>query len=324
MVSSPRQNMDDKVEILVLRHQVKILQRQVKGRVRYRSTDRAILAALARVLPRVRWGCFLVKPETLLRWYREASRHRWRRWRSQRRGGRPPLAKETVELIIRLGKENRSWGCVRIQGELRKLGIRAAASTIRRILRRAGLGPAPRRDQSWIEFLRSQAAGILAIDFFSVDTVFFSQLYVLFAIELSTRVVHIRGVTEHPDGAWVTQAARNLVADLEQRGRSFKFLIRDRDTKFTSTFDEVFKAEDIRIIKTPVRSPRANAFAERWVETVTRRVPGSPARARSTTSRVRPSPIRGPLQRRAPPPGTGPRYSHCDTAGESDRTHGYP
>jgi putative transposase len=175
---------------------------------------------------------------------------------------------ELVELIVRLGRENRRWGCVRIQGELRKLGIRVSASSIRRVLRRHGLGPAPRSGPTWSEFLRSQAQCVLATDFFTVDTESLKQLYVLFIIELSTREVHVLGVTEHPTGAFVTQIARNLVGDLAERGRSVKFLIRDRDTKFTATFDEVSRSEGIRVIKTPIRSPRANAFAERWVRTV--------------------------------------------------------
>ena len=179
VLSSTGPTTQDKVEILVLRHQLKVLQRQVKGRPRYRSADRALLAALSRVLARARWGAFLVKPETLLRWHREASRRRWRRWRAQRREGRPPLPEETVELIVRLATENRSWGCVRVQDELAKLGIRVGATTVRRILRRAGLGPAPRRGQGWGEFLRSQASGVLALDFFTVDSVWLTQLYVL-------------------------------------------------------------------------------------------------------------------------------------------------
>jgi putative transposase len=178
------------------------------------------------------------------------------------------MRNELVELIVRLGRENRRWGCVRIQGELRKLGIRVSASSIRRILRRHGLSPAPRSGPTWSEFLRSQAQSVLATDFFTVDTVSLKQLYVLFVIELSTREVHVLGVTDHPTGTFVTQVARNLVGDLLDQGRSIKFLIRDRDTKFTASFDEVFRSEGIRVIKTPVRSPRANAFAERWVRTV--------------------------------------------------------
>jgi transposase InsO family protein len=157
---------------------------------------------------------------------------------------------------------------VRICGELRKMGIHVSASSVRRILRRHGLGPVPRSGPTWSEFLRSQAHSVLATDFFTVDTVLLKQLYVLFVIELSTREVHILGITDHPTGEFVTQVARNLVGDLADRCRSIKFLIRDRDAKFTASFDLVFRSEGIRVIKTPIRSPRANAFAERWVRTV--------------------------------------------------------
>ena len=268
VVSSRRSESDKDIEIMVLRHQVRVLERQLHGRVRYRPADRAILAALSRCLPRARWRCFLVTPDTLLRWHRELARRKWRRWRAQRGPGRPPMSDELVELIVRLGRENRRWGCVRIQGELRKLGIRVSATSIRRVLRHHGLGPVPRNGPTWSEFLRAQASSVLATDFFTVDTISLKQLYVLFVIELATREVHILGVTDHPTAAFVTQVARNLVGDLVDRGRSVKFLIRDRDAKFTASFDEVFASEGIRVIKTPVRSPRANAYAERWVRTV--------------------------------------------------------
>jgi putative transposase len=268
VVSGRRGESDKDVEIMVLRHQVRILERQLHARVRYRPADRAILAALSRLLPRQRWRFFLVTPETLLRWHRQAAKHKWRRWRKRRGPGRPPMAARLVDLIVRLGRENRRWGCVRIQGELRKLGIRVSASSIRRVLRQDGLGPVPRSGPTWSEFLRSQAHSVLATDFFTVDTVSLKQLYVLFVIELSTREVHILGVTGHPTGAFVTQVARNLMGDLGDRGRTIKFLIRDRDTKFTASFDEVLRSEGIRVIKPSVRSPRANAYAERWVRTV--------------------------------------------------------
>ncbi len=268
VVLSRRTESDKDIEIMVLRHQVRVLERQLHARVRYRPADRAILAGLSRLLSRDRWRSFLVTPDTLLRWHREAAKHKWRRWRKQRGPGRPSMASELVGLVVRLGRENRSWGCVRIQGELRKLGIRVSATSIRRILRRAGLGPAPRGGPTWAEFLRSQAHSVVATDFFTVDTVSLKQLSLLFVVELSTRQVHILGVTAHPSGAFVTQVARNLVGDLADRRRSIKFLIRDRDTKFTHQFDEVFRSEGIRVIETPVRSPRANADAERWVRTV--------------------------------------------------------
>ena len=268
LVVKQRPESDKDIEIVVLRHQVKILERQLHGRLRYRPADRALLAGLSRLLPRGRWRSFLVTPETLLRWHREAASRKWRRWRGQRRPGRLVLHPDLVQLIVRLGKENRSWGWVRIQGELRKLGIRLSATSVRRVLRRHRLGPAPRGGPSWAEFLRAQAAGILATDFLTVDTVLLRRLYVLFVIELGSRRVHLLGVTAHPSDLWVTQVARNLAGDLEEQGQRFKFLIRDRDTKFTVSFDEVFTSEGIEIIRTPVRAPRANAYAERWVRTV--------------------------------------------------------
>jgi hypothetical protein len=178
------------------------------------------------------------------------------------------MSGELVALIVRLGRENRSWGCVRVQGELRKLGIWLGATSVRRVLRRHGLGPAPRRGPTWAEFLRAQAKGILATDFFSVGTVFFKRLYVLFALEHGTRQAHLLGVTEHPNDGFVAQAARNLAGDLAEAGRPMKFLVRDRDARFTAIFDEVFSSEAIQVIKAPVRSPRANAHAERFVRTV--------------------------------------------------------
>jgi transposase InsO family protein len=178
------------------------------------------------------------------------------------------MSAELVELILRLGRENRTWGCVRIQGELAKLGIGVGATSVRRVLRRYGLGPAPRRGATWAEFLRAQAKGILATDFFTVDTVLLKRLYVLFVIEHASRRAHLLGVTEHPGNAFVTQAARNVVGDLAETGRQVRFLIRDRDTKFTASFDEVFRSEGAEVIKAPVRAPRANALAERFVRTV--------------------------------------------------------
>jgi transposase InsO family protein len=168
-----------------------------------------------------------------------------------------------------MGRENPRWGCVRIRGELAKLGIRISATAIRVLLRANGLGPAPRRDgPTWSEFLRSQAQGILALDFFTVETAWLRTMYVLFAIHLGSRQVHLLGVTRNPDSAWVTQQARNLVVG--ERVDGVRFLIRDRDSKFSGPFDEVFRSEGVTIVKTPIRAPRANAFAERWVRTVRR------------------------------------------------------
>ncbi|HYT77829.1 MAG TPA: integrase [Actinomycetota bacterium] len=183
-------------------------------------------------------------------------------------GGRPPIGKEIRELILRMGRENPRWRCLRIRGELAKLGIRVSATRIRTLLRANGLGPAPRRSgPTWSEFLRSQAQGILALDFFtSVETAWLQTLYVLFAIQIGSRRVNILGVTRNPDSSWVTQQARNIVVGEPLGG--VRFLIRDRDSKFSGPFDEVFRCEGVKVIETPIRAPRANAFAERWVRTV--------------------------------------------------------
>jgi putative transposase len=253
------------VEILVLRHQVKVLSRKA-GRPNRRRLDRVFLSAAARMLPRERRASFLVTPATLLRWHRELVR---RKWTYRRRPlGRPPMSPQVRELILRLAKENPRWGCVRIQGELRGLGIRVGATTIRTLLRRNGFGPAPRRDgPSWSEFLRAQAEGVLACDFFSVETAFLSTLYVLFFIEIGTRRVHVMTSTRNPDAGYTTQQARNIYMAGELPA-GVRYLIRDRDAKFTPSFDAVFGSEDARVILTPVRAPKANAFAERWVRTV--------------------------------------------------------
>jgi len=251
----------------VLRHEVRLLRRQRRS-LDLRRVDRAVLAAASRSIPPERWSLFFVRPQTLLRWHRELVRRKWT-YRRKGRPGRPPIDPDVRTLVIRLGRENRRWGCIRIQGELRKLGIRIGATTIRSILRRSGLGPVSRGpDPNWREFLRSQASGILSTDFFTVETITLRTLYVLFFIELSTRKVHVAGVTVHPDSAWVSQQARNLAID--DRLSGVRFLLRDRDAKFSGQFDEVFRTEGVRIIRTPIRSPRANAFAERFVRTVRR------------------------------------------------------
>jgi putative transposase len=252
------------LENAVLRHQLGVLGRTVR-RPPLRRGDRVLLAAVSTLLPRERWSVFLVSPQTLLRWHRELVARKWRYRR--RLPGRPPLDSALRELVVRLARENSRWGCVRIQGELRKLGIGVGATTIRSILRRAGLGPAPRRQATlWREFLRAQAQGIVACDFFTVETAWLRTLYVLFFVEHGSRRVHLAGVTTNPDGAWMRQQARNLA--IEQRLKNVRYLLHDRDAKFSEPFDELIRSEDVRVIKTPVRAPQANAIAERWVRTV--------------------------------------------------------
>jgi putative transposase len=169
---------------------------------------------------------------------------------------------------MRLGRENPRWAYTRIRGELSKLGVKVSATTIATVLRHSGLGPAPRPGPTWSEFLRRQAAGVLACDFLTVETITLKTPYVLLWIELGTRRVHLGGATAHPDSAWTTQQARNLAMALEEEGWSPRFLIHDRDTKFTGPFDEVFRPDGTRVILTPIRAPNANAFCERWVGTV--------------------------------------------------------
>jgi len=261
-----RRDAAKELEILVLRHQLAVLHRQTPH-PRLEPADRALLAAISRVLPRARWSCFIVTPQTLLRWHRRMVA---RAWTYPHRGpGRPPLAEDVQQLIVRLARENPRWGYQRIKGELLRLNVQVSATAIRTTLRRHGLDPAPRRAiTTWRSFLRDQAAGIVACDFFTVESIWLRRLYVLFFIELDTRRVHVAGVTANPDGAWVTQQARNLLLVLGERGRRVRFLLRDRDTKFCCSFDEVFRSEGAEVLLTPVQAPNANAYAERWVRTV--------------------------------------------------------
>jgi transposase InsO family protein len=253
-------------EILVLRHQLAVLKRQA-ARPQFTWSDRALVSVLARLVPRERWASFLVTPETILRWHRALVRRRWTY--PHRSQGRPALAQETVGLIVRLARENPRWGYLRIVGELKKLGVIVSKTSVAAVLRRHRLPPAPRRSgPTWSEFLRAQAKGILATDFFTVDTITLRRFYVLFVIEIERRRVHLLGVTANPNGPWVIQVARNFDSDLEEAGRRFRFLIRDRDTKFTASFDAVLASIGIETIRTPVASPRANAFAERFVRTI--------------------------------------------------------
>ena len=255
-------------ELLTLRHEVAVL-RRTNTRPRLTWLDRAVLSALSRLLSIPLRRARLFSPRTLLRWHHELVARRWTY--PHRRPGRPPTPPPIRALVLQMARENPRWGYRRIHGELVGLGHTVAASTVWKILKDAGLDPAPRRSgPTWRQFLTAQADAILAVDFAHVDTVFLRRLYILIVIEHDRRRVHVAGITAHPTGAWVTQQARNLLIDLGDRADQFRFLIRDRDSKFTAAFDAVFTGADIRIIRTPIRAPRANAIAERFIGTLRR------------------------------------------------------
>jgi hypothetical protein len=227
------------LEILVLRHELSILRRQV-GRPRFEMHDRVLLAAFSRMLPRQSWAAFSARPETLLSWHRRLVARRWTY--PHRRPGRPQITRDVRELTLRLARENSSWGYLRIAGELRKLGLAVSASSVRNILVKAGLPPAPRRgSQSWRSFLRAHGESILACDFFTVDTVLLRRLYVLAFLSIGSRRIEYVAVTSKPDTAWMLQQARNLLMELDDRQQPVRFLIHDRDAKFPQAFDALWR-----------------------------------------------------------------------------------
>ncbi len=263
LLARPRRSKE--LEILLLRHELAVLRRQ-SVRPRLTRADRALFAALSRAVPRSAWTNLAVKPDTLLRWHRQLVARRWTY--AHRNAGRPPLERSLRELIVRLARENPHWGYKRIVGELKGFGITVSATSVRKVLLEDGLQPAPERTRSsWRSFLRAQAASVLACDFLTVETAFFQRIYVLFFISLATRRLEYVACSSNPDGRWVAQQARNLVMQFGDE-HSFRFLIHDRDTKFSDAFDEVFRSEGIRVIRTPVQTPNANAQAERWVRTL--------------------------------------------------------
>ena len=240
----------------MLRHQLAVLRRQV-ARPHPSWADRAVIAALARLLPRSRRIGLFVTPGTVLRWHADLVKRRWTYKRT--RPGRPPIRPTVRELVLRMAAENPGWGHRRIAGELAYLGRRVAPSTVWVILKEAGIDPAPRRSgPAGGEFLRAQAEGVLACDFFHAETVTLARLYCFAVVEHATRRVHVLGITVNPTAGWGAQQARNLLVDLGERAGSFKFLVRDRDSKFTALFDEVFRAEGIRIVRTAARAPTSD------------------------------------------------------------------
>jgi len=261
-------------EILGLRHQIMVLERQLHGqKVRFTPADRAFLAALLHRFPRdvLRRVRLLVRPETVLRWHRDLIARRHARVCRPKRVGRPPTLRSIRALVLRLARENSAWGYRRIHGELLVLGIKVAASTVWEILKGAGIDPAAQRtSDSWAAFLRSQAEAILAGDFLETVTLTGARMYILAVIEHTTRRIRILGATAQPTAAWVTQVVRNLAMDLNDAGCRPRFLIRDRDGKYPALFDAILADSGINVVLSGVQMPRMNAVMERWIQSCRR------------------------------------------------------
>src|SRR5499427_8922894 len=261
-----------RAEVHALRHQLRLLERKV-GKPAWQPAYRILLAGLSRLLPKSALPSLLPKPETLLRWHRDLVCHKWAAFRQRPRRQRPVRDPERRALTLKLAEENPRWGYRRIQGEMVKLGFRISHMQVARILRSQGIPPAPRRSQTtWLEFVHQHAAQMLACDFFTVETAWLQRLHVLFFIEIASRKVHLAGITANPTGEWVAQEARNLAWKLQDGALKAKFLLRDRDSKFTAGFDQIFGSEGVEVVKLPFRSPRANSICERFVGTCRREV----------------------------------------------------
>ena len=256
---------DLEAEVLALRRQVQVLERQIK-RVQWKPGDRMVLAALRDRLTPSAWAGLLVRPETVLGWHRALVRGKWAAYRGRPRRGRPPISVECRNLIVRMARENPSWGYFRIRGELIKLGHTVAATTIRSILLAARIPPSGRRaGLSWKQFLAAHAETLVAADFFSVDTIFFKRLYVLIYMHMATRRILLASCTAEPNEAWLAQQARNLIWRLEEEGIQLSVVIHDRDKKFARGADMILRSVGARVVLTPLRAPTANAHAERWI-----------------------------------------------------------
>jgi transposase InsO family protein len=259
-------------EVLVLRHANAVLRRQLTAPVRYEPSDRFWFSALSSLIPRHRWSrAFPITPGTLLAWHRKLIARKWDYSARRTRVGRPPSSALLKKLVLRLADENPRWGHRRIQGEMARLGHPIASGTVWNILHAAGIDPAPRRHgPSWTEFLTAQAEGIVAADFFHIDTALGQRLYAMAFLEHGTRRLHLTPVTAHPTGQWAVQQAREFTTALADHGDRIRFLLRDRDTKYTASFDAVFAAEDAEVLLSAPRVPKMNAHCERVVGTVRR------------------------------------------------------
>jgi putative transposase len=277
LVRLGRQTESEKdLEILLLRRQVAIYERKQDQPMRLSRGEKLTLVVLGsklkaktgRTIQQMSEAIRIVKPATLIGWHKQLVRLKWT-YRQRNRGGRPRTEREIEQLVLRLAREN-NWGNERIEGELLKLGYTISDETVGNILRRHGIPPAPERDPSpsWRHLMTHYRDQLLACDFFTVETLFLQTLYVLVFIEIGSRRVHFASCTAHPNNVWITQQARQMMWELEDRDPAIQFLIRDNDKKYSHAFDTVFRAEGIDVISTPYRAPNANAYAERWIRSV--------------------------------------------------------